>query len=411
MKIISCTLIMATLMLLLTGCWDRSEIEELAIVVALGIDFDPEQEEFEVTAAVARPQDFAIGEQAGGGAETKPFRLVTTRGATLSGALEQKNALLPRSPLFAHNDVVIIGEDLARKGLHLVLDRLVRERDMRITLNMVVTRENVKELMRSGARIEQGFPLELRQMLLVRHQRSQSPVDQLNVFLTNLLQAGADPVLPLLSSRPETPTFPQEIEQAGQVEEKDKIRYPKLSGAAVFREDKLVGFLEAHETKGLLYVKGDILDARETIEDPFGKPGKVVLITLHADTRITPLWENDRPRVLLEVEEEGDICCLTSASNIFTGEAFHKMQKEKEKIIKAHIRAALEKSQEWKADIFGIGREFHRRMPDKWDNLEHDWREIYADLEVDIKVSSRIRRTGLIERPTFYEYHAEEEER
>ena len=404
----ACLLICSLILLLTPGCWDRSELEELGIIAAIGMDYDAEEDVFEVTAAVVRPMDLAGGEDPAQGGDTKPFRLVTTRGDTLSGALEQQNVMLSRTPYFAHNDVVILGEELARRGMHLVLDRMVRERDMRMNMQLVVIDENVKEMMRSGAKLEQGLPLELRQMLKLRHQRSYRPITDLRTFTRDLLQAGADPYLPLLSSRLETPVVPQEIEQAGQVDEEDKIRYPKLFGTAVFREDKLVGFLEGHATKGLLYVKGDILDARETIEDPYGKPGKVVLIPLDVETEIIPLFEEGEPHVLLDIEKEGDICCQTSASNLFTEEAMEIMQQEKEKIIKAHIREALEKSQEWEADIFAIGREFHRLLPQKWELIQDDWRYIYAELEVDIKVTSRIRRTGLIERAPFYEYHTEE---
>jgi spore germination protein KC len=53
------------------------------------------------------------------------------------------------------------------------------------------------------------------------------------------------------------------------------------------------------------------------------------------------------------------------------------------------------------ADIFGIGREIHRRFPKEWKRIKADWDDIYRDLEVQIMVENKIVITGLVERPSF----------
>ena len=46
------------------GCWDREELEELAFVMVIGIDYLPEEEKLEVTTIINHPRGLAM--QVGG---------------------------------------------------------------------------------------------------------------------------------------------------------------------------------------------------------------------------------------------------------------------------------------------------------------------------------------------------------
>lgn len=421
-------LLTAYTLLFTGGCWDQGELEELALVQAIGIDYLPQEKKFEVTTSIIRPGELGAGGMEGGiEGDAEPMRLITTRGKTLSGAMEQQNAFLSRRAYYAHNDVVIVGEKLASQGMHLILDRLTRERDTRLTLNVFVTGDNVKEFLRGGSRLEISLPKEIRQMKLRTSQRSLRGEANLLDFIQNLLQSGQDPYLPVVEMREETPTSPREAEIGetgkdgkrenevngeninGEKEEstENKVGYPKMYGTAVFREDRLAGFLDGYETKGLLYVEESLIDSRETINDPEGKPGEIVLITIDNSSRILTEVVNGKPRITVKIEEEGDICCQTSATNLFTPENFRRMEQSKEEVIKGYVKDVLEKTRKWETDIFGFGNKIKQNHPGYWEDLEKgEWREeIYPKLEVEIQVESNIRRTGLIERPPFYEYY------
>jgi len=315
-KIIIVLFVIAALLLSTPGCWDLNELEDLAYVMAMGIDFLPEERLIEVTTAVMRAQ--GGGEEMTEGGETELIRLVTTKGVSFSGALEQQKALIGRQVFFYHSDTFIIGENLAREGLHHILDRIARERDLRLTAEVFITDNNIAEVMRAGARLDPGLPFFARQWAKRGTQRSLAPLVDLREFLRDLLTGGRDPVLPHLTIREEVPISPIELEMAGQTgtgeqpapedDEGQVVVYPKISGTAVFNEDTLAGFLDQGQTKGLLYVQGDILEARDVIDDPFGKPGRVVICSMSSRARIIPLWKEGSPAVLIEIKEEGDIC-------------------------------------------------------------------------------------------------------
>ena len=51
------------------------------------------------------------------------------------------------------------------------------------------------------------------------------------------------------------------------------------------------------------------------------------------------------------------------------------------------------------SDIFGFGSLIHRKEPKYWKTVENNWPEQYKDLEVQIKVKSKIRRKGKTTQP------------
>lgn len=414
-KKIFCLSLFFLLLLAAAGCWDREELEEHAYVLAVGIDYLPAEKQIEVTTSITRPVGMAAGGMGGAaGGETESFRLVTTQAPTLTGALEKQNALLSRRVVFTHNEVVIFGEDLATAGLARILDSLVRERDFRLIANLYVTDKNVKEMLRAGAKLERGLPLFLRQMEKKRGQTSLAPNVDLRVFLRDLLEAGKDPVLPLLTTRSEIPISPQELELAGEVpaagpersENAGKVVYPKVSGTAVFREDRLAGRLDEEETKGLLYVQNEILRGQEIIADPFGNPGQVNLVSMRSRTQIIPFLQDGSPAARIEVKVEGDL----DSQNLNSAAALAEMQKQAAAAVEGHIRKALRKSQSWGADIFGIGQTFQRRLPGAWRQIENDWENIYPGLEVTVKVDYKIRHVGLVAKAPYDESRIDAED-
>lgn len=81
------------------------------------------------------------------------------------------------------------------------------------------------------------------------------------------------------------------------------------------------------------------------------------------------------------------------------------MEKKAAALIASHIRGAFEKSQDMGADIFGIGSKYHRRLPKYWGEMGKDWEDIYRSINVDIRVTTKIRRFGLMEGVPFFDHH------
>jgi hypothetical protein len=101
----------------------------------------------------------------------------------------------------------------------------------------------------------------------------------------------------------------------------------------------------------------------------------------------------------IEVKEESSLSEQTTAENLATDEAFEKLQKATEEIIRHEILATFEKSRELKADIFGFGEMLHKKYSKEWKDIKDNWDEIYPTVELDIAIESKIMKTDLLKKP------------
>ncbi|RBW71232.1 hypothetical protein [Bacillus taeanensis] len=107
-------------LMLLTGCWGRQEIENIGLVVGVGIDIKEEKLEERKRPSLIFTNQFVVpgviaGEKTGGGsADKKPFDNLTLEESTLFEGVVETSNMTSRSPSYAHLKVIMIGEDAAR---------------------------------------------------------------------------------------------------------------------------------------------------------------------------------------------------------------------------------------------------------------------------------------------------------
>lgn len=129
--------ILIILNFILTGCWDKRELNELAITLALGIDKVEGEDEYEVTAQVVVPSAVSMKDGTGGTAVT----LFTENGETVYEALRRMTKVSPRKIYPGHLQMLIIGEELAKEGIGESLDLLARDWELRPDFYVVVAKD------------------------------------------------------------------------------------------------------------------------------------------------------------------------------------------------------------------------------------------------------------------------------
>ncbi|MBS4031785.1 MAG: Ger(x)C family spore germination protein [Clostridiales bacterium] len=376
----------ALLLYLHAGCWSRREINELAFVMALGIDSLDGGKLYKVSVQTANTKTFA--KEGSGSTEEKSFAVYTATGATPAEAVRNLSQQLPRRLLLSHCRLVLISENLAKSGVEPVLDFLQRNREVRETVWVLVAKGQADVL------LEQEFDMEdipadtLSRLIKLGEETSRGYAATKRDFLYKLTTARIDPVAASVEVLPDVAR-----------EGKPGVQ---LGGLAVFRADKLAGWLDAKETRGFLWVTGEAAAGSIVLDSPL-VPGKVTFEFLRVQSRVTPQVRDGRVVILLDVETQGDLGDLAepwvSRGQDNSGGGMEELIKEVERgvqeTIEDEILAALHRVQrEYKADIFGFGDAIHRRLPNEWRKIEERWDEIYPSLEIHIKVSANLRSSG-----------------
>ena len=116
MKILK-ILIVLVFSIFMTGCWQYIELNDIAIVTAVGIDKEGKEYHLSVQIVNAKKQtkDYSAAEES----------LVTVydaKGKTLGEALNKISLESPFELYFGHIDMVVIGEATARLGIREYID-------------------------------------------------------------------------------------------------------------------------------------------------------------------------------------------------------------------------------------------------------------------------------------------------
>jgi len=155
-KILFLTLACACL-ILLTGCWDKREPDDLAFVVSLGVDKGT-QNAVKMTALVIVPSKIysqSAGSSGSGQAGGKgSFENITVEAQTISSGIRLMNTFIGRELSLKHLKSLVFSESVAREGLGPYVDFMSRNEELRDSVIISVVRKN-----EAGIFLRQLLPL------------------------------------------------------------------------------------------------------------------------------------------------------------------------------------------------------------------------------------------------------------
>lgn len=397
--------------LVTTGCWDRAEINDLALVMGAGIDLT-EEGDFLGTVQIAIPA--AAGGAAGsggmgggsaGGGQQSSFFIETVVGKSISDMNEKLQVKLSRKMYIAHRRVLVIGERLAKRGIGDLLDWFGRDPSSRLRTFIVVAKGGEAiELLRFRHAFER-FPIEALRELERRGIGTEVTMRDL------LMTASGEGIQPVMAA----------VERAGQVSEKGDQKAEKgqkggpvsepgstyrLAGTALFKDLELAGYLDNSETQGLLWIRGKLHPGIIYADVPEGL-GHVGFELLRAERRIQPEFYGNRVKFNIELKGEGVIHENNTRLDLNQPENVRLVKEALKKSIEKRIRQTVTKIQrEYGTDVLGLGRELQRRYPKQWAAFKDNWEQQFPETEVSLKLDLTILRSGMTGSPL----HLEERE-
>ncbi|OPH57218.1 hypothetical protein BC351_25455 [Paenibacillus ferrarius] len=389
----SCILIL--LGFVLSGCWDRHELNDLAITV--GIGFDTSGKQYLVTAQIVNPSEVAA--KKGSGYST-PITTLSATGVSTLEAVRKLTTMAPRKIFASHLRILVIGEDLARQGINKVMDGVSRDHEVRSDFYIIVAKGTTASKVLKVLTPIERIPANKMFKTLETSEKSWSPTVsvQLDRFLTNLGDPTREAVLTGLVIK----GYSKKGESRTNLNETSPSSILEYSGLALFKQDKLVDWLNEDESKGYNYIMGNVKSTMGHLTCPEG--GTLTLEIIREKTKMKGKIVNGKPEINIHVFVEENVSEVQCHINLLDPQTISEL----EGIAKANLTkvmyAVIQKAKENKADIFGFGEAIEDEAPKTWTRLKSDWENEFAKLKVNIDVNIQIRRLGtinnsLIERP------------
>lgn len=383
-------LVLFSIIMSLSGCWDYVELDELALVLLMGFDLDPAGDGFEVTVHllnIAAGNGASGTEQTGSSSQTVTY---TATGQTISDATRNLRGRVPGEFSFHHVRVILIGEELARKGIAPVLDLLIRAPEIRIISNLLICQGTAREVMMAAPEISESLEQELRGQILAQEEWSKGYSPELAEFVRNYLDRSAQPV----AGRVFLNVFRTPL-QSGQDEQQTSQASTIIEGLAVFRDDQLVDWLTGTETIGYRYITGQ--GGTMALVVPW-HAGLVTIELVPEFSRMEYISGSDPPGFRNTVHITGEIIEYTGAIE-FTAPILNQLESVAAETVQDLLANTDRRARELNSDFLGYGAAISRQDPQRWQVLNKNWREIFPATQTDFVVNFNLKHTGATRKP------------
>jgi spore germination protein KC len=379
----------------LTGCWNGRELTNLAFVLAMGIDRSPKTNEYKVSFQVVIPGSVATGLTGGGGTLTTPVAIYTGKGNTLFGAIRNASKRVPRQLFFAHLQLVVIGEELAKQGIQDLFDFFERSKEPRLTTMVLVARGSEAKpiistltslekipansvsgkITMSSILLSENFRIEIYEVL-------KGLVNQGEPLINGVKLAG-DPDKGMVKSNVEQTDPPAEV---------------VIQGMAIFKNGKLKGWLDDGEARGTTWILNKMKSTIVEL-DCKKKKNAIGVEIIRSLTKLHVEIKNGEPIFHIRVQEEGNLNEVQCPIDLSSVTVISDLEKDWEIKTKSEVMSAVKAAQKEKSDFLGFGDAVNRANPKLWEKIKKDWSGKFATSKVDVKVDAYIRRSGMRLKP------------
>ncbi|WP_276352325.1 Ger(x)C family spore germination protein [Cohnella caldifontis] len=389
------------LILPLAGCWNRIELNELGIMTATG--FDWENGEWIVTFQEVVPSTMTsgMGGASGGKGSQATVHVFTTRGKTIREADSINNLEHSRWVYLAHNNVLILGRGAAKHGIQDVLDKYFRDTDARLTTELLVTDGDARTILKQFVPPE-TLPGAAIAAIIRKEDRFSSIFPSVNVFQAALK----------LSSEARAVGIPEialsGAEDSG-LESMDvyKVTAPpaklKLSRLAVFRKDRLIGWMNREESLGVSWLSDRIKSSTFSVPCPdagsASESRNMAYRVDHAEVKVIPRKANGGFRMIVKADATGELLQYGCKEDLTKPGTVRIMEKQVRQKIMDDMESGWTAMRSLHADLAGFADRIHRKYPKTWKRIKPSWNEELPQTDLDLRVSAKIRRQGLIYNP------------
>lgn len=373
--------------LLLSGCWDRVEIEERGFVVGVAIDQpeDPEAEKgrYRLTQQIVVPGKLGskAGQGGGGGGGEGAYLNITEAGESMFGIVRDTAAQTSRSPYYEHIQVMILSSDVVREegALGKVIDHFIRHPEMRRATKVVIAEGEAKQTLELQPKNERLPALYLDSISMNNFKNARMlPVSKIGDLHEYLLGGQSFTI--------------QRIKA-----EKNEV---KVIGNAVFNTPKrqMVGFLEGDETEGLNFLTGEVQGGILKLKYK-GEP--LIFDMMKASHKIEVQAKGPEEIVFdINIEVEGAIGESFSSVDFVSSEVLSKSEELIAKEIERICRKTVETLQEdLRTDAMRLGSELRIADYDLWERIKDDWdsgKNYFSQSKINVTAKANVRSTGII---------------
>ncbi|GEM_PF-1872207 len=365
--------------ILLAGCWDSDEIEQLAIIMGSGFDLT-EDGQIEGIVQIAIPAGVSGGkDNQPGPSPQQPFLTISDNGFSAPEIINRLQQQLSQKFFLGQRAVFVIGDAYARAGIEQALDWFMRSPDSRYSA-YVLTAYNMKakDILTTQYNLEPISSIALKKIM----KGGSGYAETMDEFLYSVVN-------------PDKPTLTGAVSL---VDEGEAGKFFRIDRIAVYRNKKLIGFLNERQTTMFSLFQGKLKETNMTMQVESKNeslPGTTSIHIFGTDASIHTKIEGNKPHIELKFKAKSRIIENLNSLDLSKDENLRRIeQKFADKIEHALMELVQVAQEQYKVDLFAFAEEVHIQHPYYWKKSKDSWTDIFPTIPVNYQIELNIERIG-----------------
>lgn len=349
--------ILLTLLFFTSGCYDYTELNDMAIVSGISVDY--ENNEFQVAYEIlntVNPED---------NPEASKVYITEGSGTSLSEAFSDASLEIAKVPYLAHLKTLVISEEVARNHVKEIIDFLIRDNHIRNIFYLVVAKDTSAFEILNNTDTNNPVASTAIAKLIDSLLFANNIAANLNYekFVTNIID-------------------PRKDTYASSIEIQNGIL--KLGPLAIFKEYNMQAFLTEDESATFNLMNGDSKEIHFKVSCPNEEENYIVLTTFGSPKSGMEIEEN---KVKISAEIEMRVVENHCKMDFKKKETYEGIQKKVEEKLKQDMENVVKQSMKYDSDILKIKQLYYQKNKKDVD---------FKLLSYEYEAKAIINRNGLI---------------
>lgn len=395
--------IISILIFSLSGCYSVQSIDDLAYVVALGIDLG-KNNNLELTVQLTFPNSADSSSSSG---EAAPTIINSVECSSINSGISLLNSYVSKEINLSHCKVLIFSEAIASRGIGSEIYTLSNQVEIRPDCNVIISKSSAKQYITNSKPELENLVVKYYELTPYSNEYTGHITNATMSNFFNALSANyGDPVAILgngnkLSITPSNVTVNPEQEFNIVAGENPLVEYERKSenlGLAVFKQAKLVGELTAFENLLHLILTNQFESSVISIDNPYKENSAIdIALYFHKNTKINAKLVNGSPYVKSTIYLNARLLSVDKISESLTPEKIEEL----ELLINSYLENAFldyqyKTAKVFEADIDNIGKNLIKNFKNdnEWNN--YNWPSNYKNTFFDVDVKTNIKSSFLL---------------
>lgn len=399
---------------LLTGCYNKKELDNLAYVIALGADVGS-GDELNITYQIAVP--VKISSDSGKTGEENYITHTVTANSLYTGN-SKVNSLTSKEVNLSHVKLIVYSEELAKQDLSGHINSLVSNIAIRPKTTVALCKGKAEDFLKNITPNLEASPARYYELLfesqkytddtiaseLINFYSTASSLDQATTLMILSNQSGDDEKSSKTKNEENIKSDQQIAEisnksnqtgktsASGGAEEKSEDKKnkseTKFLGIAAFNGGKFVGTIPEELVASHLILTSSLKNGNITVDDVKEKD-KLASIYLRQEKKCNfeVNLENNTPEISIEIELIAKLQSSNSTTDYLTKENKNALKEKIKEKLENQINEYIKTTQGFNSDIAGIGKYVKTKYL-TWEEFEKsNWHENYKNAKINVEVT------------------------